>query len=67
MKISVTPAGIEAATFRFLAQHLNQCATAAPKRICTHMKCVNTFRKGLQKRKNFRVIQGFRSVQHKWN
>ena len=26
----MTPSGIEPATFRFLAQHLNHCATAAP-------------------------------------
>jgi len=26
----MTPAGIEPATFRFVAQHLNYCATAIP-------------------------------------
>ena len=26
----MTPAGIEPATFRFAAQHLNHCATAVP-------------------------------------
>ena len=30
MKNPLTPAGIEPATFRFVAQHLNHCATAAP-------------------------------------
>ena len=30
MKNPLTPAGIEPATFRFLAQHLNHCATAVP-------------------------------------
>ena len=29
-KITLTPAGIEPATFRFVAQHLNHCATAGP-------------------------------------
>ena len=29
-KIPMTPAGIEPATFRFVAQHLNHCATAVP-------------------------------------
>jgi len=28
MKNPLTPAGIEPATFRFVAQHLNRCATA---------------------------------------
>ena len=30
MKNPVTPVGIEPATFRFVAQHLNHCATAVP-------------------------------------
>jgi len=30
MKNPLTPAGIEPASFRFVAQRLNQCATAAP-------------------------------------
>ena len=29
-EIPMTPAGIEPATFRFVAQHLNHCATAVP-------------------------------------
>ena len=31
MKNSLTPAGIEPATFRFVAQHLNHYATAVPR------------------------------------
>ena len=30
MKNPLTQPGIEPATFRFVAQHLNHCATAAP-------------------------------------
>jgi hypothetical protein len=30
MKKPLTPAGIEPVTFRFVAQHLNHCATAVP-------------------------------------
>ena len=30
MKIPLTSAGIELATFRFVAQHLKHCATAVP-------------------------------------
>ena len=29
----MTPAGIEPATFRFVAQHLNHCATAVPTEV----------------------------------
>ena len=35
MKNPLTPAGIEPATFRFVAQHLNHCATAVPN----HLYC----------------------------
>ena len=31
MKHPMTPAGIEPTTFRFVAQHLNHCATAVPQ------------------------------------
>ena len=31
----MTPSGFELATFRFVAQHLNRCATAVPLRSCT--------------------------------
>ena len=32
----MTPAGIEPATFRFVAQHLNHCATAVPDQYMYH-------------------------------
>jgi len=32
-KILMTPAGIDPATFRFVAQHLNHCATSVPELI----------------------------------
>ena len=32
-KFPMTPSGIEPATFRFLAQHLNHCATAVPDHV----------------------------------
>ena len=34
MKNPLTPAGIEPATFRFVAQHINHCATAVPSHQC---------------------------------
>jgi len=40
MKKPLTPAGIEPATFRFVAQHLNHCATAVPQTI--YCQSINT-------------------------
>jgi len=40
MKNPLTSAGIEPATFRFVAQHLNHCATAVSG-------CVRTLHKGM--------------------
>jgi len=37
MKNPLTSAGIEPATFRFVAQHLNHCATAVPLCECSHL------------------------------
>ena len=40
----MTPAGIETATFRFVAQHLNHCTTAVPRKMTIetviHFVCV---------------------------
>jgi len=53
----MTPAGIEPATFRFVAQHLNHCATAIPvppdltlisSVFC--LKCIYVFSSGFQKK-----------------
>ena len=40
-KIPMTPAGMEPATFRFVAQHLNHCATAVP--LYTSVYIYNTY------------------------
>ena len=40
MKNPLAPAGIEPATFRFVAQYLNHCATAVPK--MKLVMCLNT-------------------------
>ena len=36
-KIPTTPSGIEPATFRFVAQRLNHCATAVPSNTCVNL------------------------------
>jgi len=45
MKNPPTPAGIEPATFWFVAQHLNHCAAAVPElgnSVNKHETCVKT-------------------------
>jgi len=42
-KISMTPAGIEPATFRFVARHLIQCAPAVPKEEGNYFFCTKNF------------------------
>jgi len=41
MKNPLTPAGIEPATYRFVAQHLNHCATVVPLSINTNANNVD--------------------------
>ena len=41
IKNPLTPAGIEPGTFRFVAQHLNHCATAVPQKICNFAQLKN--------------------------
>ena len=43
-KIPMTPAGIEPATFRFVAQHLNHCATAVPETLYRPTVFMNVIR-----------------------
>jgi len=38
MRNPLTPAGIESATFRIVAQHLNHCATAVPMMLSMNCK-----------------------------
>ena len=49
MKYPLTPAGIESATFRFVAQHLNHCATA----ILDELKVVGNNMKDVSYRRLF--------------
>jgi len=41
MKNPLTLAGIETATYRFVAQHLNHCATAVPSTALTSLEITN--------------------------
>ena len=43
----MTSAGIEPATFRFVVQHLNHCATAVPNHIVLKVKCHLTVNRGV--------------------
>ena len=52
----MTGAGIEPATFRFVAQHINHCATAVPIKlyIYSKLKCI-VYDKFLKPRQSFRI------------
>ena len=59
MKNSNTPAGIEQATFRFVAQHLNHCATAAPRKLAAALiyHCHSSFHQtSVFIRRSFRAL-----------
>jgi len=51
MKNPLTPAGIEPATFRFVAQHLNHCATLP--------RSLKLSGKAAEIRKNLNHVKGF--------
>ena len=46
----MTPAGIEPATFRFVAQHLNHCATAVPQSLLLRTRKRNRLMQVIQRR-----------------
>jgi len=48
MKNPLTPAGIELATFRFVAEHLNHCATVVPFTLLTTQKNTSMFTNSLK-------------------
>ena len=61
-KIPMIPTGIEPATFRFAAQHLNHCATAVPKNTgadsnttMKRMACNNSRWKAANQYKDWRI------------
>ena len=53
MENPLTPAGIESATFRFVAQHLNHCATAVP----TYMNITAKHKSMMQCLQRFRHLE----------
>ena len=61
MKNSLTPAGIETATFRFVVKHLSHCATAVR---CADTEDAKTgSSKGLDKREDTKINQMLIPVQ----
>jgi len=54
MKNPLTLAGIEPATFQFVAQHLNHCATAVPSYITVGKE--NQLRLGNSRKHKFLVV-----------
>ena len=65
-KIPMTPSGIEPATFLFVAQHLNHCATAV---LCIQDR--NKWKSYVEKAKTFKVWscsawRRFTTIRHSW-
>jgi len=67
IKNPLTPSGIEPATYRFVAQHLNHCATAVPSEISTKHKTQSVGRMWnmLFRQVRRKVITGFYHHHHK--
>jgi hypothetical protein len=57
----MTPSGIEPATFRFVAQNLNHCATAVPTVCIRAIKQYKLHRSG-EKSRNIAILQ--RAKEH---
>jgi len=51
----MTPAGIEPATFRFVAQHLNHCATAVPTYFMPNIFFLESY--GLRDKRNIATVR----------
>jgi len=77
MKNPLTPAGIEPATYRFVAQHLNHCATAVPTTymyklifsyLCLATRFIRLFKMGLNhtyvKQKKFQNLRAFSLIEN---
>ena len=62
MKNPLTLAGIEPATFRFVAQHLNHCATAVPHSLL--VRCLNPLNAELHPICHFLALLGAHHILH---
>jgi len=64
----MTPAGIEPPTFRFVAQHLNHCATAVPIRNYRLLLNKNSYKMFVRQRTENRYVEEMRTAEgaFKW-